>query len=57
MGSSETDPYLAVASGASALAGVLHGGANEEVLKMLDEIGSKENVPAYMKRVKDGHRG
>ena len=55
VGSSETDPYLAVASGASALAGVLHGGANEEVLKMLDEIGSKENVPAYMKKVKDGH--
>ena len=55
VGSSETDPYLAVASAASALAGVLHGGANEEVLKMLDEIGRKDNVPAYIKRVKDGH--
>jgi citrate synthase len=33
----------------------LHGGANEEVLKMLDEIGSKDNVPAYIKRVKEGH--
>ena len=55
VGSSETDPYLAVASAASALAGVLHGGANEEVLKMLEEIGTKDNVPAYIKRVKDGH--
>jgi len=54
VGSSESDPYLSVASAASALAGPLHGGANEEVLKMLDEIGTKENVPAYMKRVKDG---
>ena len=54
VGSSETDPYLAVASAASALAGVLHGGANEEVLKMLDEIGTKDNVPAYIKRVKEG---
>ena len=43
-----------VASAASALAGPLHGGANEEVLKMLDEIGSKENMPAYIKRVKEG---
>jgi citrate synthase len=53
--SSQTDPYLATASAASALAGPLHGGANEEVLKMLDEIGSKDNVPAYIKRVKEGH--
>ena len=44
-----------MASAASALAGPLHGGANEEVLKMLDEIGSKDNVPAYVKRVKEGH--
>src|SRR5271157_3072793 len=43
VGSSQTDPYLAVASAASALAGPLHGGANEEVLKMLDEIGTKDN--------------
>jgi citrate synthase len=55
VGSSQTDPYLAVAAAAAALAGPLHGGANEEVLKMLDEIGSKENVPAYVKRVKEGH--
>jgi citrate synthase len=55
VGSAQTDPYLATASAAAALAGPLHGGANEEVLKMLDEIGTKDNVPAYMKRVKDGH--
>jgi citrate synthase len=55
VGSSQTDPYLATASAAAALAGPLHGGANEEVLKMLEEIGSKDNVPAYVKRVKDGH--
>ncbi len=54
VGSAQTDPYLSLASAASALAGPLHGGANEEVLKMLDEIGSKEHVPAYIKRVKDG---
>src|SRR5258707_1889374 len=55
VGSAQTDPYLATASAASALAGPLHGGANEEVLKMLDEIGSQDNVPAYVKRVKEGH--
>ena len=37
-----------------ALSGPLHGGANEEVLKMLDEIGSKANVPAYIEAVKKG---
>jgi citrate synthase len=55
VGSSQADPYLTTAAAASALSGPLHGGANEEVLKMLDEIGSKENVPAYVKKVKDGH--
>jgi citrate synthase len=55
VGSAQTDPYLCLASAASALAGPLHGGANEEVLKMLDEIGSKDNVPAYVKKVKEGH--
>jgi citrate synthase len=54
VGSAQTDPYLSLASAASALAGPLHGGANEEVLKMLDEIGSKDHVPAYIKKVKDG---
>ncbi len=55
VGSSLADPYLSVAAAISALSGPLHGGANEQVLKMLDEIGSKENVPAYIKKVKDGH--
>ena len=55
VGSSHADPYLSTAAAAAALSGPLHGGANEEVLKMLDEIGSKENVPAYVKKIKDGH--
>jgi citrate synthase len=55
VGSAHTDPYLTTAAAAAALAGPLHGGANEEVLKMLDEIGSKENVPAYVKKIKEGH--
>ena len=55
VGSAHADPYLTTAAAAAALSGPLHGGANEEVLKMLDEIGSKENVPAYVKKVKDGH--
>ncbi|MBZ5650487.1 MAG: citrate synthase [Acidobacteriia bacterium] len=55
VGSSHVDPYLATAAAAAALAGPLHGGANEEVVKMLDEIGSKNNVPAYIKQIKDGH--
>jgi len=55
VGSSHADPYLTTAAAAAALSGPLHGGANEEVLKMLDEIGSKDNVPAYIKKVKDGH--
>jgi citrate synthase len=54
VGSAQTDPYLAVASAASALSGPLHGGANEEVVRMLDEIGSKADIPAYIKQVKDG---
>jgi citrate synthase len=54
VGSSQTDPYLATAAAAAALAGPLHGGANEEVLHMLDEIGTKDNVPAYIKHIKEG---
>src|SRR5207247_2482917 len=54
IGSSHVDPYSAVAGAAAALYGPLHGGANEAVLRMLNEIGSKEHVPAYIKRVKDG---
>lgn len=53
VGSSDVDPYSAMAAAAAALYGPLHGGANEEVLKMLREIGSVKNIPAYIKRVKD----
>ncbi len=54
VGSSEADPYVCTAAAAAALSGPLHGGANEEVLRMLDEIGSKDNVPGYIERVKTG---
>jgi citrate synthase len=54
IGSSQADPFSAVAGAAAALYGPLHGGANEEVLRMLKEIGSKEKVPEYIKRVKAG---
>ncbi len=54
IGSSHVDPYSAVAGAAAALYGPLHGGANEAVLRMLAEIESKDNVPAYIKRVKSG---
>ena len=55
VGSAHTDPYLTTAAAAAALAGPLHGGANEEVLKMLDEIGSKSNISSYIKKIKEGH--
>jgi citrate synthase len=54
VGSSQADPYVSTAAAAAALSGPLHGGANEEVLRMLDEIGSKENVPAFIEKVKSG---
>jgi citrate synthase len=54
VGSSQADPYLSASAAAAALSGPLHGGANEEVLRMLDEIGSKNNVPAYIKNIKEG---
>jgi citrate synthase len=54
VGSSQPDPYCAVAAGVGALFGPLHGGANEEVLKMLREIGDKEKVYDHIKRVKRG---
>ncbi|MGH9492268.1 MAG: citrate synthase [Terriglobales bacterium] len=54
VGSSHPDPLLATAAAAAALAGPLHGGANEEVLKMLEEIGTKENIPGYIQKVKEG---
>jgi citrate synthase len=53
-GSSHGDPYSCMAAAAAALYGPLHGGANEEVLKMLREIGSKDRIPAYIERVKRG---
>jgi citrate synthase len=56
VGSSHPDPYLAAAGACTALAGPLHGGANEEVLKMLAEIGRKDNIPDYIKTVKAGQR-
>jgi citrate synthase len=54
IGSSQPDPYSALAGAAAALYGPLHGGANEAVLRMLTEIGSIKNVPAFVKRVKGG---
>ena len=52
-GSSGTNPYAAIAAGISALWGPAHGGANEAVLNMLEEIGSVENIPKYIARAKD----
>jgi citrate synthase len=54
IGSSHADPYSAMAGAAAALYGPLHGGANEAVLRMLQEIGSVDKVPAFIKRVKGG---
>jgi citrate synthase len=54
VGSSQADPYVALAAAAAALYGPLHGGANEAVLRMLKEIGSVKNVPDFIKRVKAG---
>ncbi|HTT68292.1 MAG TPA: citrate synthase [Gemmatimonadales bacterium] len=54
VGSSHADPFCAVAAATAALYGPLHGGANEEVLKMLREIGSTDHIPAYIARVKKG---
>jgi citrate synthase len=54
VGSSHPDPYSAVAAGVAALYGPLHGGANEMVLRMLREIESKDRVPEYIQRVKQG---
>jgi len=54
IGSSQTDPYSSVAGAAAALYGPLHGGANEAVLRMLMEIGSKDKVPEFIQKVKGG---
>jgi citrate synthase len=54
VGSSKVDPYSATAAAAAALYGPLHGGANEQVLRMLNTIGSVKNIPSYIERVKAG---
>jgi citrate synthase len=54
IGSSYCDPFTALAGAAAALYGPLHGGANEAVLRMLMEIGSKDRIPEFIRRVKSG---
>ena len=54
IGSSNADPYASMAGAAAALYGPLHGGANEAVLRMLNQIGTVDKVPAFVKSVKDG---
>jgi citrate synthase len=54
VGSTQVDPYTAVAAGVAALYGPLHGGANEAALRMLERIGSIENIPAFLEGVKAG---
>jgi len=54
VGSSQVDPFSAVSAGIAALYGPLHGGANEAVLVMLDEIKEKKHIPAFIERVKQG---
>jgi citrate synthase len=54
VGSSHVDPFSAVSAGIAALYGPLHGGANEAVLRMLDEVGDKKNVPEFIEGVKSG---
>ncbi len=56
IGSSQSDPYSAHAGAMAALFGPLHGGANEAVLRMLEEIGSTDNIPDFMESVKRGER-
>lgn len=56
VGSSQVNPYSAVAAGAAALHGPLHGGANQAVLEMLDTIDCVEDVPAFLESCKNGER-
>lgn len=56
IGSSLVDPYSAVAGASAALYGPLHGGANEAVLRMLEEIGSADKVPGFLEEVKQRKR-
>ena len=55
VGSTQVDPYSAVAAGVAALYGPLHGGANEAALRMLQRIGSVENIPSFLEGVKAGN--
>ena len=55
VGSTQVDPFSAVSAGIAALYGPLHGGANEAVLRMLDEIGTVDRVPDFIESVKAGH--
>ena len=57
VGSSDSDPYSSCAAAAGALYGPAHGGANEGVVRMLTEIGSIENVPAFVEDIKSGKAG
>src|SRR6266513_2126792 len=57
VGSSHVDPFSAVSAGVAALFGPLHGGANEQVLRMIKEIGSVRNVPKFIESVKSGEGG
>jgi citrate synthase len=56
VGSSNADPYSTAAAAIAALSGPLHGGANEEVLRMLDEIGTRDRIPVVIEQVKSGRR-
>jgi citrate synthase len=56
IGSSQTDPYSSLAGAMAALYGPLHGGANEAVLRMLNEIGEVRHIPAFLESVKKGER-
>ncbi len=56
IGSSQADPFSALAGAMAALYGPLHGGANEAVLRMLTEIGDTENIPGFIESVKRGER-
>jgi citrate synthase len=56
-GSSGANPFACIAAGIASLWGPAHGGANEAVLKMLMQIGSKDRIPEYVKRAKDKNDG
>ncbi len=56
IGSAQADPFLSMAGAAASLSGPLHGGANEEVLRMIDEIGTTDHIPSFIESVKKGER-